>query len=285
MDDASADGTAEVAERASIRPLVIRQRVAQGAGAARNAGVAAARSSLIAFTDADCVPEPDWLQAGVEALAFADLVQGVVTPDPAAVPRGPYDRSLDVRSESGLFEAANLFVRREAFTALGGFHEWVPAWRARADGAFARPIGEDTAFGWAVRRAGRRTAFCPQAVVHHAVFAGDPASQLRERRRLRHFPGLVARIPEMRGDVFYCRFFLSRRTAALDLALVGMTLAGARRSPMALVTVVPYAADVARRRRTGLRRAPRVAAVDVAGDLVGLIALLRGSVTYRRLLL
>src|SRR5215472_6124163 len=33
----------------------------QGAGPARNAGVAASRGGVIAFLDSDCVPEPDWI--------------------------------------------------------------------------------------------------------------------------------------------------------------------------------------------------------------------------------
>jgi glycosyltransferase involved in cell wall biosynthesis len=43
--------------------------------AARNR---AARAEVLAFTDADCVPEPDWLEAGLAALEQADVVAGAV---------------------------------------------------------------------------------------------------------------------------------------------------------------------------------------------------------------
>src|SRR5436190_24068624 len=50
----------------------------QGAGPARNAGVAAARGDVLAFIDADCIAEPDWLRAGVAGLQRNDYVGGQV---------------------------------------------------------------------------------------------------------------------------------------------------------------------------------------------------------------
>ncbi|MDD5305140.1 MAG: glycosyltransferase family A protein, partial [Elusimicrobia bacterium] len=40
----------------------------RGPAAARNKGVALARGRVIAFTDADCLPAPDWLERGVARL-------------------------------------------------------------------------------------------------------------------------------------------------------------------------------------------------------------------------
>ncbi len=39
-----------------------------GSYAARNAAVASARGQVLAFTDADCIPEPDWLRQALRAL-------------------------------------------------------------------------------------------------------------------------------------------------------------------------------------------------------------------------
>src|SRR4051794_929257 len=46
--------------------------------AARNRGVAAALAPVLAFTDADCLPELDWLERGLAALEGADVAAGTV---------------------------------------------------------------------------------------------------------------------------------------------------------------------------------------------------------------
>src|SRR2546423_11745318 len=65
VDDASPDGTRDELERlrsASGIPIVVqtldRQR---GPAAARNVGWRTARAPVVAFTDDDCRPAPDWL--------------------------------------------------------------------------------------------------------------------------------------------------------------------------------------------------------------------------------
>src|SRR5687768_9290079 len=162
VDNASTDGTAAVAEAAEPPVRLVRMG-GDGATpvASRNRGVAEARAPLLAFTDADCYATPGWLAAGLDALRSADLVQGLVLPDPG-VPMGPFDRSLWVTRLTGLWETANLFMPRARFDQVGGFEDWLAP-----DG---RPMGEDVWLGWRIQRSGARTAFCEAALVHHAVF-------------------------------------------------------------------------------------------------------------------
>jgi hypothetical protein len=212
----------------------------------------------------------------VQALSRADLVQGHVLPDPCAE-LGPFDRTLWITSQVGLWETANLFVTRAAFDAAGGFEQWIVPRRGKA-------LAEDVWFGHRVLRTGGRPAFCAEALAHHAVFARDWPAYVAERARLRFFPAMAHRMPELRTSFLHRRGFLDRRSARFDLALAAAVVGVARRRPVALVAAVPYArlvhAHARRARAAGPTRAA-VAAADVLADSVGFAALATGSIRYR----
>jgi len=285
VDDASSDATPDLARAWGAR--VVQLEVQSGPAASRNAGIAACGAQLVAFTDADCEPSPQWLGAIVRALDDADLVTGPVQPVPD-VPRGPFDRTLHIAHPSPLFETANLAVRRELAERVGGFEPFAPVETGGRVGL--RPsvaeghFGEDVVFGWRARRLGARTAFAEDALVHHAVFPRRARGYVAERWRLRFFPALVREVPELRSRL-PMRFFLARHTALFDLAVAGTAaaLAGRRRWP--LVAVAPYLYDRLAWRAAWRRSVASRNAAVVAGDAVGFLALVRGSIAARRLLL
>ncbi len=272
VDDGSSDGTAAIAA-AEPGVRVVNHPAPLGPGPARNSGVEAATGTLLAFTDADCVPEPGWLRAGVAALAEADLVQGAVRADPTVTP-APFDRTVWVVAEVGLYETANLFVRRASFEAVGGFEDWLGA-------RIGKPLAEDLWLGWRLRRAGARIRFAEEALVHHAVFRRTAAEYVAERVRLTYFPDIVEKVPELRAELLFARVFLNRRTAAFDLALAGLLTALATRSPLPLAAALPYGWIWARGARRWGRRAPAAGAADLVADAVGFAALVLGSVRRR----
>jgi len=159
-DNASPSGAAAVAAVIAVRAtLVIAPE--RGAGAARNAGVAAATGRILAFTDADCVPDPGWLAAGVAALAATDLVGGAMrvsfADDSAPTPVEAFERvfAFDNRAyveDKGFSVTANLFTRAHVFDAVGGF-------RAH--------VSEDADWCLRARAAGYRIAYAPAAIVAH----------------------------------------------------------------------------------------------------------------------
>jgi len=275
VDDASTDATAEIAAACGARVIT-----GSGAGpaAARNLGAASAAADVLAFTDADCVPDPAWLDGLMRAFADgAELVQGRVLP-PEGVTIGPYDRYIAVVAEYGLYETANLALRRELFAGLGGF-ESILTPRTGIE------LGEDVWLGWRARRAGARTTFAAEAIVRHAVFPRGPVAYVTERLRLRFFPELAGRIPELRDDFLHHRVFLNARSQRFDAALAGVVAAVALRHPVPLLAAAPYAAMALRAVRTmpGRRRRAEVLATHVAADVAGAGALAFGSIRSRSL--
>jgi glycosyltransferase involved in cell wall biosynthesis len=293
VDDGSSDQTIEIAQRFGPPVRTVRNSGKRGPGESRNVGVGAARSKLIAFTDADCFPAADWLQRGLDALECADLVQGAVTPDPGAI-RAPFDRTVKVQHDDGYYRTANLFVRRELFDDIGGFEDWIVerggdppfGWLAPADGRPTEParksIGEDVLFGWKARRRGARIAFAPRARVHHAVFPGSPWRSARDRWHWRHIPALASRVPELREQTFVARYFFNRRSAEFDLALMGALAAGATQRVFPLVATLPYARRLYHEvGRWGPRRGVQVILGSLAEDCAALASLAVGSVAWR----
>lgn len=279
VDDGSRDATAEVA-RAAPGPVTVLRQAATGPAAARNRGVSQASADLLAFCDADVFPTPGWLAAGVAELERAQLVQGKVLPDPQA-PLGPFDRTLWITKQVGLFETANLFVTREVFDRAGGFEQWLEPRRGKA-------LAEDVWFGYRALRGGARATFCPDALAHHAVFPRAWPAYVAERTRVEYFPAMARRMPELRLQFLYRRLFLTRRAAQFDLACAGLVLAAARRSRLPLTLTVPYLRELRRhsmRARPHPPRASVVALADLAADVTGLAGSMFGSVRYRALVL
>lgn len=275
VDDGSRDRTAEIARRAP-GPVRVLTQPPLGPAAARNLGVAHSNAPTLAFCDADVLPTPGWLAAGVDALKDADIVQGKVLPDPEA-PLGPFDRSLWITYEVGLFETANLFVSREMFDRVGGFEQWLhPRW--------GKALAEDVWFGYRARRMGARSTFGAKALAYHAVFPRGWREYVLERARLWYFPAMTRRMPELRRTFLYRGLFLRRRTAMLHLAGLGLGAALRLHSPVPLLATVPYLSEVRRHSMRSRPRGPRASIVsmaDVMADGVGELALIGGSVRQR----
>ena len=165
------------ASRSSVRLLV--EHEIRSSYAARNRGVEAAAGAAIAFTDADCQPEPRWLDQGLTALdaAGADVVAGRIV----IAFRG--DRPnvweyLDAASwldqrhyvdAHGFGATANLFVQRELFEAVGTFRSDLIS-------------GGDYEFGRRVAHHGGRVVYAEQAAVVHPARSSARASLVKAKR-------------------------------------------------------------------------------------------------------
>jgi mycofactocin system glycosyltransferase len=167
VDDGSADSAAVRAVAARAGATVLRHPTPRGPAAARNAGLAAAATPLVAFLDSDVVPEPGWL--GPLLARLADPAVGLVAPRIVALPPvtgwlGRYEAvrsSLDLgpdpalvvpRSRVAYVPSAALLVRRAA--AGAGFDEDMH-------------VAEDVDLVLRLHAAGWRLRYEPSARVAH----------------------------------------------------------------------------------------------------------------------
>ena len=139
VDNNSTDGTAGVVALFEDRRIRLIDEPRQGLSYARNAGLAAARAPIVAFTDDDVEVAPDWVETILTTLArhpHVDGLGGRVLPAwPNGRPRwltrehwaplalqdhGDARRLFDRSAPIGLI-GANLAFRREVFERVGPF--------------------------------------------------------------------------------------------------------------------------------------------------------------------
>ena len=181
-DNGSTDDTRAVVE--SLRAgagsrvsLVVEDRV-RTSYAARNQGLRAARGQVLAFTDADCVPAPTWLEEGVRALrvSSAACVAGRIVVTFAGHRLNAYeywDSAFRFNQESYVrrhFAAtANMFLQARVIERHGPFRPELVS-------------GGDREFGFRLWKAGEHLAYAPDAIVAHparATFAAIYRKGLR----------------------------------------------------------------------------------------------------------
>jgi len=163
VDDGSTDDTSYIAAQFPWVRYI--HQTNHGLSHARNTGATAAKGEVFAYTDSDCMVDPDWLYYLIGTLVSGDYA-GVggpnVTPPAknwvqacvAAAPGGPSHVLLtDVVAEH--IPGCNMAFYRWAFEAVGGF-----------DTEY-RKAGDDVDFCWRIQQAGWVIAFSPTAIVWH----------------------------------------------------------------------------------------------------------------------
>jgi glycosyltransferase involved in cell wall biosynthesis len=233
-DNGSRDGTRAVVERRAAtsdgRVRLVVEAVTRSSYAARNRALREVRGEIIALTDADCVPAPNWIEEGVLALERqgSGTVAGGVTftfcgDQPNAWEY--WDSSVHLDQERlvrqfGFGATANLFTYARMFERYGPF---------RAD----LVSGGDREFGYRLWLGGEPVAYAPGAVVRHRARAtlraalGKVLRLARAHRRLHELGAQRSRlycVRQVRPVLTYppSRSWsgkLSRRDRARTLAL------------------------------------------------------------------
>jgi len=245
---AQAEAAAHAAPETGPCVTYLPVRGRHGPAAARNRGWRAARGEVIAFTDDDTVPEPDWLRRGLAALreTGADAVAGRIE---MPLPPRPTDLQRDAaglcRAE---FATANAFVRRAAMQRVEGFDErYTLAWR------------EDSDLHFRLLEAGMQVVGAPQAVVVHPLRPMGFAAGLGMQKKIVFDTLLYKRHPRLYRERVRAGppWFYLAVTAALATACV-LAAAGAR-LPAAAAAAIWLALSLLffARRLRGVSHTPR----------------------------
>ncbi|WP_298992216.1 glycosyltransferase family 2 protein [uncultured Pseudokineococcus sp.] len=181
----------DLADLLAERPIRVVAEPQKGSYAARNRGISVARGAVLAFTDADCLPRPDWLEGGVTALeanGSGVFVGGHINVVPA-VPQRPtlaevwqlgHDLRQDVYVEDLQWSAtASLFVRRADMERVGVF-----------DGSLES--SGDKEWGQRASARGLRAVYAPDAVIDHPA-RRTMSVLLAKRRRIVRGKAALAR--------------------------------------------------------------------------------------------
>jgi glycosyltransferase involved in cell wall biosynthesis len=238
VDDASTDGSADIAESLGARVISL-PGGPWGPARARNHGAAAAQGEMLLFLDADVVVHTDTLAHVEREMAANPEVAALFgSYDASPVAMGFVSRYKNLlhhyvhqhgRREASTFWAGCGAVRQKVFRALGGFDE-----------RYRRPSVEDIEMGLRLRRAGYRIRLCPDIQVTHLkawTLGGLLQTDIRDRA-----------IPWTRLIVSYSHLpddlNLDKRSRGSALAAWGVVVffLGGCRSPLWWLGLIPAGA-------------------------------------------
>jgi mycofactocin glycosyltransferase len=268
VDDGSEDAASirAVTERAGA--VLLRHQEARGPAAARNAGLAAARTPLVAFLDSDVVPRPGWLDPLLAR--FADPAVALAAPRIVALAGhgwlGGYESvrsSLDLGGEPALVvpksrvayvPSAAMVVRRDAVGA--GFDERMH-------------VAEDVDLVLRLQEAGWRLRYEPASRVAHDHRTGLRAWWLRKA-----YYGTGAAPLSLRHPGSVPPMVLNTWSAAVTVLLL-------RGRPWSVLAALAVAAGAAEQlaRKLPVRQPRRVAAKLIGLGAVGTVQQTADAVT------
>src|SRR6201997_1446900 len=163
VNDGSRDRTLEIAEGYGFCRIISQPN--KGLSVARNVGAEAASGEIVAYTDSDCVADPDWLSYLVAKMEASNLAacggpnfpppEDALVPAVVAVAPGGPTHVLISDEIAEHIAGCNMAFAREVLLRLGGFD---PIYRA---------AGDDVDICWRFQDAGYVIGYSPAAVVWH----------------------------------------------------------------------------------------------------------------------
>ncbi|MFQ5601686.1 MAG: glycosyltransferase [bacterium] len=162
--DSSNDGSEKIIEREFPQVKLIRLRKQTYPGTGRNLGVRNARGRFVAFTDADCLPDTDWVERIIQTFSERQteavggcLINGYRWSLTAWVGHLIEFNEWTETTPAGFvtnIPSANLAYQRQAFTK---YDEYFPDYLG----------SEDTILNWQMQKKGARLYFDPKIRLVH----------------------------------------------------------------------------------------------------------------------
>jgi glycosyltransferase involved in cell wall biosynthesis len=164
VDDGSTDQTKSIVKSFDNVQYVYQSNA--GPASARNHGARISRGEFLFFTDADCIPQTNWIEKALKRfeenidIGVVSGSYGIANPH-ERLARCVYQEIL-FRHEFLLpvypkvFGSYNFGIRRKIFEDIGGFNE-----------EYRRASGEDNDLSYKVLKAGHKIRFDPMVLVDH----------------------------------------------------------------------------------------------------------------------
>ena len=264
VNDGSRDRTLEIAESYGYCRIISQPN--KGLSVARNVGAEAATGEIVAYTDSDCVADPDWLTYLVAKMEAGNLAacggpnfpppEDNLVPAAVAVSPGGPTHVLISDEVAEHIAGCNMAFRRDVLLQLGGFD---PIYRA---------AGDDVDICWRFQDAGYTIGFSPAAVVWH-FRRNTVAAYCAQQRGYGKAEALVYSKHPFRFNLFGQAKWLGRIYGDLSASLLlsrrpGHLFRGVRARPVSDPVRTAFVAD--RVPAADLRVERRVAAARVGRD-------------------
>jgi glycosyltransferase involved in cell wall biosynthesis len=178
--DNGSDPPLEIPPLTGLQVRLLRESRA-GSYAARNRGVQEARGEVLAFTDADCLPRPDWLSSAVRRLSMAErplILAGRLEVCRATSTR---DSALGWHSVVNDLDQAR-FVANYHFAATANMITTAEVFRRVGPFDPALYSGGDFEWGRRAWASGIEQVYCEEMVVQHPARADWSALVAKTRR-------------------------------------------------------------------------------------------------------
>ena len=215
VDDGSTDDTVQMLnelQKSTPLNLVTLGGTGSGAAAGRNLAWRAASAPIVAFTDDDCMPNPDWLEVGLEVMNRPGrrVAAGTVRPIKGEEHKlGQFSYIPIVNASNAFwFATANAFFRRADLELVGGFDERLAK-------------GEDTDLAWRVIDHGAEPIFIPDAVVGHEVRERTAREAFLAQLGWSDTVAIFRHRSSARKKLLYWRFFWKAEHAKALLLMLG----------------------------------------------------------------